>query len=286
MNAATVTLFIYFVGIAAIVDRPSGGKVAIFPTARTGTYENIILWPHRTYLNLRGSDFLDDAGKPLTDPATYCTDIGGTWRPGQPNDPEHLKNICRMELRGARLSTQTAEALTQDATFRKLPPFGSLCADAPTPKRVYTEGTDPDFVAARFDITGGVLSGCNRKLGAFVTRLTTETTYGVLVIERGNGITRIRLRDDAVVSIENRADDTVQGRSHTHTGKPDESGCTDGGREHFAWYHFMASGEIRCRVRCPSEVPNQACNGIPGVLDPGVGLPSASGPDCGNTGYP
>lgn len=279
MNTATVTLVIYFAGIAAIVDRPGSGKTVVFPTARHGAYENVALWPHRTYLNLRGEDFVNEEGqRPHPDPAAYCTDVvGGTWNAG----------ICSVELRGATLSTQTAEAFSQDATYKKIPSFGKLCGEAPDPKRVYTEGSDPDFVAARFEMTGGVASGCNRKCGAFVTKLTTETTYGVLVLDRGRGPVRIRLGDDARLSIENRGDEPTPGRPHAHGTAVDARGCNAVGREHFAWYHFMAGGEIRCPVRCPSIATGiESCGEIPGVNDPDVCLPSASGPDCGNTQYP
>lgn len=280
MNSATITFIIYFVGIAAITDRPGGGKIAIFPTARLGTYENVVLWPHRTYLHLRGADFVNEQGqRPHPNPQAYCTEeVGGSWNAAT--------GICSLELRGAELWTQTAQAFSQDATFNKIPAFGKLCGDAPDPKRVYTESTDPDFLAARFEIAGGALSGCNRKYGAFVTRLAVETTYGVLVIERGRGTLRIRLGDGAQLSIENRADESVPGRTHAHTAATNVNDCNDHGREHFAWYHFIAGGDIRCPVKCPTLVENQACGDIPGVTEPASGLPSASGPDCGNTNYP
>jgi hypothetical protein len=271
MNAATVTFIIYFVGITAITDRPGGGKIAIFPTARLGTYEGVVLWPHRTYLHLRGADFVDQ------DPPAYCNEIGGDWNT--------TTGICSLELRGATLWTQTAQPFSQDDTFKKIPAFGKLCPDAPNPKRVYTEGTDPDFVAARFEMAGGAVSGCNRKYGAFVTKLAVETTYGVLVIERGHGTLRIRLANNAQLSIENRAD-VIPGRTHAHTTATNANNCNEYGREHFAWYHFMASGDIRCPVTCPTLVENSPCGDIPGVTEPGTGLPSASGPDCGNTNYP
>jgi hypothetical protein len=279
MTAATVTFIIYFVGIAAITDRPGGGKIAIFPTARLGTFENVVLWPHRTYLHLRGSDFVNDEGqRPNPNPPLYCTDeVGGTWNPET--------GICSLELRGATLWTQTAEPFSQDETFKKIPAFGKLCGDAPDPKRVYTEGTDPDFVAARFEMPGGTLSGCNRKYGAFVTKLSVQTTYGVLVLERGRATLRIRLSDNAQLSLENRAD-VIPGRTHSHTTATNANNCNEYGREHFAWYHFMAGGDIRCPVRCPTLVENTPCGNIPGVTEPGTGLPSASGPDCGNTNYP
>jgi hypothetical protein len=275
MNTATITLVIYFVGIAAVVDRPGGGKIAIFPNARHGAYKGVALMPHRAYLHLRGSDFVDDQGK-HPDPTRYCTAVvGGTWDAGS--------GICSLELRGAKLWTQTSEELSQDATFKKIPRFGKLCGDAPSPKRVYTEGTDPDFVAARFDVTGGVLSGCNRKYGAFVTKLTIDSTFGVLVVEQGPKTLRIRLGDHASLSIENRAEPS--GALHK-AATVAASGCNEHGYEHFGLYHFMASGEIACDVRCPIEATGMPRCEIPGVVEPGIGLPSASGADCGNTTYP
>lgn len=272
MNPATITLVVYLVGLSAIVPQPGNRKVAIFPIARQGAYKGVALMPHRTYLHLRGSDFVDARG---TDPEHYCTlTVGGKW--------DANSEICSLELRGAKLWTQTSELLIEDPTFKKAPGFRNFCTEAVSPKRVYTEGTDSDFVAARLEMTGGVLSGCNRKYGAFVTKLTTASADGVLVIERPQNTLRIRLADQAALSIENRADPS----GATHATTVQAAACNDHGYEHFGWYYFMASGDISCNVQCPIEAPALPRCEIPGVTEPGIGLPSASGPDCGNTTYP
>lgn len=272
MNPATITIVVYLVGISAIVSQP-GKKIAIFPVALNGTYKKVPLMPHTTYLHLRGSDFVDARG---TDPEHYCrVTVGGQW--------DRHSEICSLELRGAKLWTQTSEPLSEDPTFKKAPAFQSFCTEPISPKRVYTEGTDPNFVAARLEMTGGVLSGCNRKYGAFVTKLTTASADGVLVIERPPNTLRIPLADRAAISIENRADPS----GPTHATTVHAAKCNDHGYQHFGWYYFMASGDISCDVQCPIEAPGlDRCKNIPGVPEPGIGLPSASGPDCGNTTYP
>jgi hypothetical protein len=261
----TFTLIIYFVGIAAFIDpaTPGTGKVVVFPTARLGTYQHHVLWPHRTYLHIPGASLRAD------NPADACIkQIGGDWHDG----------LCSLELRGARLWTQTPEAYSEGKTFKQMPALGTLCSEAPSPKRVYTEGTDPDFVAARFDITGGVASGCNRPGGAFVAQLKVESTYGVLVIERGHGTVRIQLKDEARLTLENRPDAAVGDGGHPTAAHKEE--------EHYGWYHFMATGDLTCPIKIPEKAVIAQCGDIPGIIEAPTGPPSASGPDCGNTGYP
>lgn len=260
MNAETIHILIYFVGIAAIIDRPIDGKSVIFPVARQGIYQATPLEPHETMLHLRGQDLAE-----AEDPEEYCAStLGGTWN----GDDQ----ICTLgSLRGATLRVDAAEELSFDESFNAIPRFRERCSHIVTaPKRVYSDGADPDFVAARYEVTGGTLSGCNRKEGAFVTKLNVRTTDGVLVIERGGqGLRRIRLRQDAVLALENRP---LQ--HHQHDGKA-----------HYGWYYFIAAGDLPCPVSIPTKASITLCGKIPGVVDPTT-LPSASGPDCGNTIYP
>ena len=263
MNTATVTFVIYFVGIAAFVDTPDKTKLAIFPVAQNGAYDKVMLWKHTTFLHVRGEDLVK------VDPVEFCTGKG-TWN--------EITGVCSIELRGATLSTQTAEPLTFDESFADMPSFGRVCPGGPNVKRVkraYTEDADPDFVAARFELTGGNAGGCSRAKGAFVTRLAVPTTDGILTVSRGGAPLRIRLKNGARIAIENRP---APGQpAHAHQKQKDHP-------EHYGWYYFIASGNIGCPIKIPDKARVGSCGDIPGVYDGPA--QSATGPDCGNTGYP
>lgn len=256
MNTAAVTFVIYFVGIAAFEDHGPDRKLVVFPVARGGEYHGLKLADHTAFLHLRREDLVDP---------DVCTANGGKWNAAE--------TICSIELRGAKLSVDTTQKLVDDTT--KMPRLGNLCPGKWKPKPKYNVGTDPSSVAARFEITGGTATGCNRRKGAYVTRLKVTTTDGVLELTRGGKPLRIPLKGTPALSIENRPD----ADAHTHRAAKEHP-------EHYGWYYFIADGPIDCRIKIPAPADQKFCGDIPGVVDPPIHVPSASGPDCGNTGYP
>lgn len=217
MDISLIPATIYFVGIAAVVAAPPESNVSravVFPEAsKGGVYGKTDLMPHETTLNLRMRDFADGT------PADFCERIGGNR---VENDKD--ESICSVDLSGARLWMPTAETPAEDATFRAIPSFLTYNRNAMNLPNWYV-GLDPEFVAARFEITGGTLLGCNRG-DQFIAQLRVEGD-GVLYLEQSQRTARIALKEEAIVAIEN---------------KPTQhSMASSGGTEmsHFGWYYKM-----------------------------------------------
>jgi len=226
MDISMVVVTIYFVGIAAVANQApqnNVNKAVIFPEASEGgDYMGTPLMPHLASLNLRTKDFV--AGTP----ADFCSRIDGTL---------NIDNtICSVPLHGARLWTQTTEGLTEDTTFRQSPSFLNYNRNARNLPDWYT-GVDPKFVAARFDIRGGKVFGCNRGQ-QFIAYLSTNGD-GVLYLEQAERTVRIVLNTNSVVAIEN---------------KPLHSMTSATGESHFGWYYAM-NGRFVAAIADPIARP-------------------------------
>jgi hypothetical protein len=279
MNAAVIPIVIFFVGIAAVVDDPGRGKTVIFPVADNGAYGGLILEQHDTWLHVRGRDL---AG--VENPREYCAQIKGKWN----------EDICSLELEGATLAVNSNQRFRPDPSFASIPRFQNRCKSDSAkpilvkPKRIYmSKDLDPDFVAARYDITSGKLSGCNRCEGAFVTKLEVESKDGRLVVRRGSDTLEIPLKRTAQVAVENRPKNETRPEHKMGMHPPQVQPDEHDGKKHYGWYYFIAAGKLTCKINPPAKAAIDACGDIPGV-ESGLCItpPSASGPDCGNTTYP
>jgi hypothetical protein len=222
MDTSMLAATIYFVGIAAVVTAPPGNdvtKAVIFPEAsQGGNYMGTDLVAHDTTLNLRVQDFAPGT------PDDFCERIGGAY--------DETRALCRVPLSGARLWTRTqkAQPLTEDNNFRRLPSFLTYNPNALNLPDEYNDvnSVDPEYVAARFEITGGALSGCNRGAQYVVSLGTTGELS--LFLEQAERTVQIVLNRNAVVAIQNRP------RESAHPTMMSSSGAA---LRHFGWYYAM-----------------------------------------------
>jgi len=214
MNISMLPATIYFVGIAAVVAAKPDSNVTravIFPeTGKATFYNGVQLMPHETTLNLRKVDLANA-------PSDFCERLGGKY---------DANSICRVPLSGARLWTRTTQALSEDSNFRKAPSFLNYNRNARNLPQAYS-GTDPDYVAARFDITGGTLSGCNR-VAQYIVTLNTTSEFE-LFLEQNDRTARIVLGSGAAVAIENKP---LHSMTSSTSSDPTQM-------SHFGWYYAM-----------------------------------------------
>jgi len=272
MDISIIPATIYFVGIAAVVAAPPESPVSrfvIFPNAATGSYGTTQLMPHEARLNLRKADL------PAV-PADYCDRIGGT---------ESVMNrvpVCSVRLTGARLWTRTGQALVEDSSFRKMPSFLNFNKNAKNlPDEYNGVNVNADYVAARFDVTGGTLSGCNRTAQYIVTLNTTSEFE--LFVEQNDRTIRIVLGSGAQVAIENKP------IPHTMTSSAGQTPAPPVRMSHFAWYYKMNGrrGLTTDPVVAPKlrvEGP-QPCNMALMPIDVSV-LSAAASAECSAINYP
>jgi hypothetical protein len=285
INMATVTVF--FVGIAAFVNTPPQNNVSksvIFPAAQAGTLlttagETLNLMPHRAYLYVRERDMAppDTANTPQR----VCDRANGEWLGTYPYA------FCRIKLDGAKVWTinPATDTVTEDPSFRKMPSFGQYCPYAKDLPTVYLGDPDRNYVAARFDIKGGTMYGCNRNKAAFVSKLVTNSVDSVLYVQQNERTSRIFLNDrGSSFTIENSADrDKMTMDMSTD---PTMQYTTDY-RGHFGWYYRMNGRSTQtCDVVQPSPVAGIAdCPTIPGADDQ-MGATAAASADCSNSNFP
>jgi len=211
-GGSTSTITIFFAGIAAVVNNVPSNNVSrsvVFPAAssssyRTATTGEIPLMPHHTFLYVKLSEMTsstDTANKP----EAICKRADGILLPTGSTSPSH----CRIELRGANVWVlPKAATVMEDDTFRNMIfSFSQFCSNAKDLPSTLTSGEpDPTLVAARFDILGGTMQGCNRKGKSFVAKLNVESTNNVLYIRQAQKTSRIFLEPGAQVTIYNRPD--------------------------------------------------------------------------------
>jgi len=229
-------------------------KTVIFPAAPKGAmYNKVELTPHHTVLYVRN----------LENAAEDCPKINGTL---------DANGVCSAELSGAKVWVLPSEPLTEDGYARKIPSFLKYCPRAKDLSSAYTGEPNSEFVAARFDVKGGRISGCNRNRAAYVTKMETETSDGVLYVQENERTVRLALTTGATIAIENRPDGHSE---HSESG----------GAAHYGWYYFMnGDGDFDINI------PQEAVKGLPDCpfiagADDNVqdGMGSA---ECGVTNFP
>jgi hypothetical protein len=251
-----ILVYIYFIGIAAVVNvSPYNNvtKAVVFPATPAGvTYQGVTLAPHQAWLYVKG----------LENPTEDCAKVSGTV----------VNGICKATLKGANLWVSPSEPLTEDSYFRKIPSFMKWNPSAKDlPDDYVAQQVDPNIVAARFDIKGGKLSGCNRKGAAFVTKIETLTNDGTLYVRQAERTVRLVLTKSAVIAIEN---------------KPEDASMTMRGEDHYGWYYVMNKRStdqppLLFPTAPPSGPPD--CPFIAGADDFMTTMASA---ECGVTNYP
>lgn len=263
MDISMIPATIYFVGIAAVVAAPPESRVTravIFPEATEGTYGGTTLMPHQAALNLRKVDL-------AANPADFCERIGGAY-----NDSG---TICSVPLHGARLWTRTTQALVEDTNFRKMPSFLNYNRNAKNLPDWYS-GVDPKYVAARFEITGGTLSGCNRVTQYIVTLNTTSEFE--LFLEQNDRTARIVLGSGAHVAIENKP---LHAMTMTSSTDPQSQ------MSHFGWYYAMNGRNTL--TTDPIVAPKTAVQGprdCDNVMPVEMGAMAIASAECSAINYP
>jgi len=256
-----VLVTIYFIGIAAVVNvAPHNNvtKAVVFPmAAEGGWYNGIELTPHQTTLYVRG----------LENPDEDCPKINGTL--------DANGTVCSAPLKGAKAWVLPAEPLSEDAWARKIPSFLKYCPQARDLSSSYTGEPNEKLVALRFDIKGGRISGCNRNGQAYVTKMETATSDGVLYVQQAERTVRLALTTGAIIAIENKA------TAHHVDAKSNNPGA-----EHYGWYYLMNGTDYSYPINVPKDPVKGPpdCLYIPGADDNIVeGVGSA---ECGVTNYP
>lgn len=250
-----VLVIIYFLGIAAVVNNPPENRVpksVIFPAATSNTkYGVVTLAAHETWLSVTN----------LQNPATDCAKLtGGTI----------VNDACTAKLTGAKLWVLSSEPLEEDTYSRKIPSFLDYNAAAKDLQPNYTAvDPNPQYVAARFDITGGTMSACNRDK-AFVSILQTNTSDASLYVRQLGRTVRLPLLNDAKIAIENRPVVPMM---------PD---MMNG--EHYGWYYYIDNKQAAPSTSL--KVPKLPVSGVvecPAIPGASRGVGSA---ECGVTNYP
>jgi hypothetical protein len=269
MNITMVTVTVYFVGIAAVVNVPPHNNITksvVFPAAVTGatyvssTSTTTDLEPHETFLFVKDTFIAGNAG-------SVCAQAGGVL------ESRTSYNVCKIALNGAKVWALTSQGLSEDSNFQKIPTFGQYCPSAKDlPDKYFSDPIDA-AVAARFDIKGGKVGACNRG-SAFVTTLEVISNDNTLYIQQDGKTSRVILTgNSAVIAIENRP------LTHVMTEW----------QKHFGWYYQMNE---RAATRCdlptspPTAVAGPAsCGAIWGVTDDVTQMAAASA-DCSNSNFP
>ena len=286
-GGTTSTITIFFAGIAAIVNNVPSNNISrsiVFPAAssisyRTATTGEIPLMPHHTFLYVKLSEMTAGANA-ANNPQEVCKRVPGSLLPTGSTSPSH----CKIELRGANVWVLPRVAtVSEDDTFRTaIFSFSQFCSNPKDLPSTLTSGEpDPTLVAARFDILGGTLQGCNRKGKSFVAKLSVESTNNVLYIRQAQKTSRIFLEPGAQVTIYNRPDNMTASLT---TMPMDPKG-------HFGWYYQMnqqALGalDILSVPTNPPALSGSAANCILPGADEIQGEGAASSADCSVSNYP
>ena len=265
-----ILVTIYLMGIGAFVNLPPNNNVTkqvVFPNASASDvkYDGVTLMPHHVFLYVRGLENAED-----------CEYL---------ENSTPLGDVCKAELSGARVWINPVEPLTEDGYFRKIPSFlksNKAARDLPD-WYMADPGAEPNpdwkslvpvptpVVAARFDIKGGTLSGCNRNFEAFVAKIDATSSDGVLYVQQNQRTARLPLVSGAVIAIENRPDHHMPGEW----------------KNHYGWYYVM-NGRVPGQPITDKEP--QPVKGVP--LCPPIPGADSSGPegiasaDCAVTTWP